>query len=132
MKLGPVTKIDKRNTKTCGNDVLSPNIDFIVIFRIYGQFEAIRKPNSRRMVCNSHIFMNINFSSYKNSKQSIKISNTALILLLWIKVIFLPKTLIFSERNAEISKVKQVLVWKSIFSEAIYVCTYVLNFKFLA
>ena len=54
MKFGPVTKLDKRNTATSAkNDdyVMSANCDVIVIFPIYGQFGAIRKPNSRRMVC---------------------------------------------------------------------------------
>ena len=49
MKLGAVTKLDKRNktplTK-CDDDVMSTNCDVIVIFLIYGQFEAIRKPDS--------------------------------------------------------------------------------------
>ena len=54
MKLGTVTKLDKRNTATSkkfDNDVMLPNCDIIVIFLIYGQFGAIGKPNSRCMVC---------------------------------------------------------------------------------
>ena len=38
MKLGPVTKLD--------NDLMSENCDVIAIFPIYGQFGAIRKPDS--------------------------------------------------------------------------------------
>ena len=45
MKLGLVTKLDKGikiTSKTFHNDVMSENCDVIVIFQIYGQFEAIR------------------------------------------------------------------------------------------
>ena len=56
MKLGPVTKLNKRNTTTSKrlhNDVILINCDVIIIFWIYGQFGAIRKPDSGRMVCNT-------------------------------------------------------------------------------
>ena len=51
MKLGLVTKLDKRNkttSKKINGGVLSANFDVIVIFPIYGQFGAIRKPDSGR------------------------------------------------------------------------------------
>ena len=55
MKLGLVTKIDNRNTitsKKIDNDVMSAHFGgVIVIFPISGQFGAIRKPDSGRMVC---------------------------------------------------------------------------------
>ena len=54
MKLGPVTRLDKRNkttSKKFDNDLMSKNFDVIVIFSIYGQFGAIRKPDSGRIVC---------------------------------------------------------------------------------
>ena len=54
MKLGPVTKIDKRNQTTfkkCDDDVISENCDVIVIFQNFGKFGAVRKPNSRHRVC---------------------------------------------------------------------------------
>ena len=44
MKLGPLTKLDKRNTtmpKKIDDDVMSANCDIIVIFSIYDQFGAI-------------------------------------------------------------------------------------------
>ena len=52
MKLGPVTKRDKRNkatSKKIDDDVMSASCDVIVIFPIYGQFGAIRKPDSGRI-----------------------------------------------------------------------------------
>ena len=49
MKLGPVTKHDKRNkttSKKFDDDVMLANCDVIVIFPIYGQFGDIWKPDS--------------------------------------------------------------------------------------
>ena len=49
MKLGPVTKLDKKNKTTSKNfddDVMSGNCDAIVIFRIFGQFGAVQRPDS--------------------------------------------------------------------------------------
>ena len=108
IKLRPVTKLDKRNTTTSKNydiDVMLVNCDVIIFILIYGQFPSIRKPDSRI---------------------------SALILFLCVKILFLPKLLIFYKKNAGISKIKSTLVLKGILSEATYVCTYVPNFKFLA
>ena len=49
---------------------MSENFDVIVIFPIYGQFGAIRKPESGRIVWKTFIFINSNFLSYKNWKQN--------------------------------------------------------------
>ena len=49
MKLGSVTKLDKRNKTTSKKidvDVMSENCDVIVIFRIFGQFGAVRRLDS--------------------------------------------------------------------------------------
>ena len=48
MKLRPVTKLDRINKTTSKKldvDVLSENCDVILIFRIYGQFRAVRRPD---------------------------------------------------------------------------------------
>ena len=69
MKLGPVTKLDKTNKKPLkkfGDDVMSVNCDVIVFFPIYGQFGAIRKTDSGRIVCKTYIFFKSNILSYKN------------------------------------------------------------------
>ena len=47
------------------DDVISANRDVIVIFRIYGQFGAIRKLDSRRIVCKTYFFINSNCLSWK-------------------------------------------------------------------
>ena len=62
------------------------NSDAIVIFPIYGQYGAIRKPDARRIVCKTYVFINNNLLSYKNWKENWKISNTGLTLLLWAMV----------------------------------------------
>ena len=67
---------------------MSVNCDIIVIFPIYGRLGAIRKPDSGRIVCKTYIFINNNVLSYKNGKQNLKISNTDLALLIWVKVLF--------------------------------------------
>ena len=48
MKLGPVTKLDKRNTgnqKKIDDDVILENFDVIAFSLIYGQFAVMRKPD---------------------------------------------------------------------------------------
>ena len=67
MKLGSVTKPDKRNKKPSKKDdaIVSPNCHVNVIFSIYGQFGAIRKPDSRRTVCKSYMFIKSNLLFYK-------------------------------------------------------------------
>ena len=64
MKLEPVTELDKRNK--FDDDVMSENCDVIAIFPIYGQFGAIWKPDSGRIVCKTYIFINSNLLCYKN------------------------------------------------------------------
>ena len=69
MKLGPVTKLDNKNKimlKKIDDDVMLANFEIIEIFPIYGQFGAIRKPDSGCIVCKTYIFINNNLLSYKN------------------------------------------------------------------
>ena len=69
MKLGPVTKLDKRNkttSKKFDDNVMSENCDVIVIFRIFGQFGAIGRPDSGERVCKSYVLSKRNLLSYKN------------------------------------------------------------------
>ena len=69
IKLGPVIKLDNRNKTTSKKfefDVMSENCDVIVIFQIFGQFGAVRKPDSGRRLCKSYVFSNSNLLSLKN------------------------------------------------------------------
>ena len=71
MKTGPVTKLDKRNkttSKKFDDEVISENCGVIAIFPIYGQFGAIRKPDSGCIVCKTYIFIKSDLLSYKNWK----------------------------------------------------------------
>ena len=71
MKLGSVTKLDKRNMvmlKEFVDDVMSPNCDAIIFFPIYGYLAANREPGSRRMVYKTYILISNNLLSYKNWK----------------------------------------------------------------
>ena len=75
MKRGPVTKLDKRNKTTSKRfdvQVMSGNCDVIFIFRIFDQFGAVRRPDSRHRVFQSYVFSNNNLFSYKNWKQELK------------------------------------------------------------
>ena len=68
MKLGPVTKPDKRNkamSKKFDVEVMSENYNVILIFRIFGQFGAVCRPNSGHRVRKSYVFSKSNLLSYK-------------------------------------------------------------------
>ena len=69
MKLGLVTKLDKKNKTTSKKfdvDVMSENCDVIVIFRICDQFGAVRRPDSEHRVYKSYVFSNSNLLPYEN------------------------------------------------------------------
>ena len=74
MKLGPVTKLDKRNkmSKKFDDDLMLENCDVIVVFPIYGQFGAIWKPDSTHIVCKTYIFINSNFFVLQKLKAELK------------------------------------------------------------
>ena len=95
---------------------MSANYDVIDIFPIDDSFRAIRKTDSGRMVYNSNIFIKTSIISYKN------IANTTLILLLWVKLLFLPKNADFLQKNGDNSRFKGVLVLKVTFSKTTYLC----------
>ena len=62
--------INKTTSKKFDDKVMSTDCDVIVIFLIYGQFGAIRKPDSGGRVCKTYIFINRNLLFYKNWKQN--------------------------------------------------------------
>ena len=122
--LGPVTKLDKGNKTTSKVwrwrhvGKLWLHCYFSDLWPILGNPET----GFRTRIYESYIFINNNLLSYKNWKQNLKISNTALTPLLWVKVLFLLKNADFLQKNADISKIKRVLVLKGIFSETKFVC----------
>ena len=69
IKLGPVTKLDKRNKtilKKTDDDAMKGNCDIILIFPIYSQFRAILKPDFGRIACKAYVFIDSYPSSCKN------------------------------------------------------------------
>ena len=63
MNLRLVTKLEKRNktmSKKINDDIMLEKSNFILIFPIYGQFGAISKTDSGRIVCKTYIFINKN------------------------------------------------------------------------
>ena len=64
LKLRRESKQPQKNN----NNVMFENCDVIVIFSIYGQFGAIRKPDSGGIVCKTYVFINSNHLYYKNWK----------------------------------------------------------------
>ena len=69
IKVGPVTKLDKRNTATpkkFDDNVMSASCDVIFIFPIYSQFGAKRKPDSGRIVYKTYIYINSYLSYLEN------------------------------------------------------------------
>ena len=107
--------------KKFSDGVISTNCDVIFIFLIFSQFGTIRKPKSGRIVCKAYIFINSKLLLYNNWNQSYRISNVALILMPWVKVLFLIKKCWCFAKKC-ISKIKVVLALKGIFSETTYVC----------
>ena len=120
MKLGPVTKINKKNTATL-KKITVRWWQQVVMSLLFFQFMS-NLEQSGRIISKTYIFINSNLLSSKNWKQNWKISNTILILLLWVKVLFCRKMLTFCKKNADISKIKGVLVLKLLCSERNYVC----------
>ena len=60
MKLGPATKLDKKNKITSKNfddEVMSEDCDVIVIFPEYDQFGVIWKPDYGRIVCKTYVLL---------------------------------------------------------------------------
>ena len=69
MKLGSLTKLDKKNKTTLkkfDGDIMSTMFDVIVIFSIYGQFGATWKLDYRSIVYKTYISIDSNLLSYKN------------------------------------------------------------------
>ena len=81
-----MTRRAKLLQKKISNDVRSGNYDIIFIFPICDQSGTIRMLVYARIVYKTFIFINSNFLFEKNYKHNLNASNTALILLLWLKL----------------------------------------------
>ena len=72
MKLGLVTKLYKKK-KTTSKRIIMLTIYGDIIFPIYDQFEATRKPDPGCIVCDTYIFINSNLLSYKTENKTKKL-----------------------------------------------------------
>ena len=125
MKFGPVTKLDKGNTSASKKFIRWLHVSKLRRHRFIFQFMANLQPFGGQILDAWSLkltFSLITTFYLQNLKTVLKISNTALILLLWVKVLVCQKMLIFCKKNADISKMKEFSVLKGIFSEPIYVC----------
>ena len=111
MKLGPVTKTDKKNkamSEKFDEDVRLANCDVIVIFSICGQSGAIWKPDSGRIVSKTCIFINSNYFILQKLKTELKnLKHSSITIALSKGTIFAKKLWVFA-KNADISKIKWV------------------------
>ena len=60
---------ETKNRQKIDDNFISVNCDVNVTFPIYGQFGAMQKPDSGRMVCKTYTFTNTRLLSCKNWKQ---------------------------------------------------------------
>ena len=111
MKLGSVTKLDKTKmttSKKIGNDVMSANCGIIYFFWFMANFQPSETwiPDLGSIKLTFSLI--ITFCLTKAEKKNYKNSNTALILLLWVKAPFLWKKCWFFAKNTDISKIKKI------------------------
>ena len=72
MKLGPVTKLGKKNKtalKNFDDDVMSENCNVTVIYQIFCQFGVVQMLDCGHKISKSYVFIN-NVLFYKNRKQN--------------------------------------------------------------
>ena len=93
--------------------------------QIYGESGAILKLDSRCMVCKAYFSINSNLLLCKNWKHDLKISNTSLIWLRWVKVLFLKKLLFFQKMETS-TILRATCYWKVYFLN-IDLCVYTGN-----
>ena len=96
---------------------MSVKCDVIFIFTIYSQLWAIRNLDSRHIVCKTYIFINSNFLSYKKWKKNWHSFHTIAL----SKRTILVKKRQFLAKDADICKIKKVLVLKGVLYETTYV-----------
>ena len=106
---------------------MSANCD-IIIFQFMANWEQSGSWILDAQSVKIKFLLKATFYLINTGNRTKKTSNTALTLLLRVKVSFLPKNSDFLQINTDFSKIKMALVLIGIFSEAKYVC--VLTTKF--
>ena len=115
-----MTRETKRRQKIY-DDVIPESCDVIVIFLIYGQFGAIRKPDSGYIVCKLIPSLIRTFYLIKTENRTVKFLTQLSQYCFEKGTIFAKKTLIFCKKNADINKIKRTFVLKVVFSQTAYV-----------
>ena len=125
MKLSPVTKLYKKNTATSKKFIIT-SCRHIVTSLSFFQFMANLQPSGMRIldVWSAKLIFSLEITFYltKTENRTKKFLTQLSLLLIWLKVLFLLKNAEFLLKNRDISKIKKVLVLKSIFSKTTYVC----------
>ena len=110
IKRGPVTKLDKRNKTTLikfDNDAMSANCDVIVICPVYGQFGAIRKPDSGNPALKLTFALLATYYLLQKLKTELKnLQHSSHTIALKKGTIF-AKNAEFLQKNDDISKIKR-------------------------
>ena len=127
MKLGPKTKVEKRiktTSKKFDDNIVSKLQRHHHFFQFMTNLEQSGNwiPDLQSVKITFSLIATFYLTKTENRTKK---SLTQLSLLIWIKVLFLPK-------NTDIRKIKRALILKGITSETKYVCTNEPNFKFLA
>ena len=105
MKLGPVTKLDKRNVKKIDDDVCWQML--LSNFRLMTDLEQSGRwiPDAWSVKLKFSLMVAFYLTKTKNRSEK---SNTSLILLLSIKVLFLPKNADSLEKMLTLAKLKEI------------------------
>ena len=117
MKLGPVTKLNKINKTASKNFTMTPCHEIVtslLFFQFMANFEQSGSWSPDAYSVNLIFLLIVTFYLTK-TKNRTKKSLTALPLLIWVKVLFWPKSAYFLQKTAD-------LKLKGIFSETTYGC----------
>ena len=68
----------------------------------FNLWPILSSPEAGYIACVTYIFFNSNLLSYRNWKQDWKISNTAVTILLWVKVLLLPENAKIMQTSAKL------------------------------
>ena len=125
MKIGPITKIDKRNTATSKNITMTSSRQILTSLSFF-QFMANLEQSGSQIPdawsVKLTFSLTVAFYLLKNESRTKKFLTQ---LLIWAKVLFLTKRADFLHKNADISKIKEVFRLKGIFSKTTFVCIYI-------
>ena len=101
---------------------MSAKRDLIVIFPVYDRSGAIRKLDSKPIVCKTYVFINSNLFSYKMWKQLKIVLHSSHTIALSKGTIFVKKFWFFAKKMLKSAKLRGPWYWKVYLFETTYVC----------